>query len=463
MNISIKKDEIKSSKIYLFYNLIINGYTNNNNNILNLLSDISDIYKIVNLKRKEIIYFLYINRNKINQILYNNDFNINIEINENNRNLYYYFYLYLLINDNINIINYTFSIEYIKDIHNYQKNIEDYNNELKKIMLAKIIIDLINNYKGLDDFYEKKDVENILNNIENENKNIIKYNIVKLKELKLDYDENYLMEEKIDKIYIEIIKALFNNKKFEDYEYTFNILNQLDLESINIANIMKDELSNILNEDYIKQYIIRNISDIFNDKIINFYYLLFKYIFKNNIFIYQFPFLLKTKKIILKLINKKLPEFPSFKNNNNSYSINTNSKFKYKQEYFISRIIDSEYYFNKYFDYHILEPLYLILNYYKNYLFESKINDINIIENIIKSKGKNLDYHKYLKDYELSKKMNERFIIIKFLFEQKTLNNKKTEKEINKYKNLWKKLEKKLMKKNMKNWILIIKKYYPIV
>ena len=47
---------------------------------------------------------------------------------------------------------------------------------------------------------------------------------------------------------------------------------------------MFDELSKTLNinEDYIKKYIIKEINDLDNDNIINFYYILFKYILKKK-------------------------------------------------------------------------------------------------------------------------------------------------------------------------------------
>ena len=42
------------------------------------------------------------------------------------------------------------------------------------------------------------------------------------------------------------------------YEYTYRIINELDLKNINITQTMFEELSNTLNtnEDYIKKYII---------------------------------------------------------------------------------------------------------------------------------------------------------------------------------------------------------------
>ena len=64
-----------------------------------------------------------------------------------------------------------------------------------------------------------------------------------------------------------------------------------------------------------------------------------------------------------------------------------------------------------------LNELKEILNYYKNYLFESKIEDIKIIEEIIKNRNGN--YKEYIqKDLENARKMNERLNIINFFLIQ---------------------------------------------
>ena len=61
---------------------------------------------------------------------------------------------------------------------------------------------------------------------------------------------------------------------------------------------MIDDIFKILNnnENYINDYILINNEDFSNEKKINFYFILFKYILKNSIYIYQLPFILKTKK-----------------------------------------------------------------------------------------------------------------------------------------------------------------------
>ena len=56
------------------------------------------------------------------------------------------------------------------------------------------------------------------------------------------------------------------------------------------------------NEHLVEKYVILKEEDLYNVRIINFYYILFKYIIKNPIIISKMKFILKSKRII-KLIN----------------------------------------------------------------------------------------------------------------------------------------------------------------
>ena len=67
---------------------------------------------------------------------------------------------------------------------------------------------------------------------------------------------------------------------------------------------------------------------------------------------------------------------------------------------------DSNYFLN-------YNGLYDVLTFYKDYNFESKMDDIKIIEESIKYNDK-IDYYKYLNDYEIAKEMNKRTDIIKY-------------------------------------------------
>ena len=429
---SQKKEQL-TMKLLISYNLIFNEYPKLSNNFSKLLTNFSDITKILGSNKKDIFYFLYLNRINIHKILYDNEEIINIENNEENKRFNSYFYLSILIYENIDISNYTYSKDYITSIINLRNSInEQY--PLKKLIIAKIIIDIINNYK--------ENNNDFINEI-NENVTIIKNNINILnKQMNINLTEKNIIKIKVDKIYIMIINSLIEQKKFVNYEYANGILNQLELESINITEYMIDELLKILdiNNDYIKEYMINNIEDLFNENKINFYYLLFKYLFKNYFYIYTFPLLYETRKIILKIINnKKLSQFSSF---------NINNEFKYRMEYIIKRLTDSDYYFNKYFSSYILPKLDQVLLYYKNILFESKKNDIILIEDIIKNNNNKLNYEKYLLDYDIAQKMNKRFSIIKYLFE-KNNNNIENEEELNSYIKKWECLEKKINEKRI--------------
>jgi hypothetical protein len=103
--------------------------------------------------------------------------------------------------------------------------------------------------------------------------------------------------------------------------------------------------------------------------------------------------------------------------------------------------MDSEYYFSKIpeSDYNKLKE---ILTYYKNFCFESKKEEIAILTNLLENNwGK---YKNYLNEYDKAQKMNERYTIIKYLFENS--NNKE---------NKIKKRTEELLKNEANNWLKI--------
>ena len=317
------------------------------NPIAKLEINFEEIQNISNLEEK-IYQFFYFNRKKIHKELYDNQKKINVVFDEI-KNLAFYFYLYLLINEDLTIINYSYSIELIKKLNDLQNNNND--KIYKKIIIAKIIPVLIWNYKeGLDkEFYEEKKDESILNKIEEKNKIIIEKFSSKIGlEIK---DE--INKKNIDEIYIEIIISLIKTKKFDNYEEVFNIIEELDLQNIIITNNMFEKLSHVLNsnENYINYYLIKNIEDLYNDKKINFYYILLKFILKNSIYIYQIDILFQTKKIILKELN------------NIQYN-NIEEKIKQKFDFVLEKITGSGYYLK------IIKDMIL-----------KKLNDLNDFQN----------------------------------------------------------------------------------
>ena len=424
-----------NQKILIYYKAKLNTHSQNKAN--NLFSNYSEISSIMKLKTSidKKFYFIYLNRVNINDILYKEEELIKVNISEEKQNLTLYFYFDLLIDENKHkIINYIYSFEIIDNINKYQNSV-DQKLIYKKILLAKIIRDLIYNHQSFDgnDGSDEKE----LNNIENINKNIIVNNIKNIKESIGHWNLEYFEENNIDKIYIDIIKALFQEKSMKNKDNVLQILEQIELESIDINEQMMEKFSQIfdINNNFIKEYMINDINDLMNIEKIEFYFIIFKYIFKESIYLYQIPFLLKTRKNIINLINNKLGEL-SF--------ININGEYQSKLEFILKKITDSKFYYNKYID-DVWLKLKNILEYYKKYLSESKSEDIIIIENEIKNKNKDINVvSKYLKDYEKAIKMNERFNIIYFLFEQKTKNEPFSDKALDKYANEWEILENKI-------------------
>ena len=408
-----------------------------------LLSNYSDIKKLIKTVKLKIFKILYFNKINIHKILYDSQNIISIDdCNISLEGLDDLFYSNLLIMENPNIINYDSSIDIIRKIDKYIKT--NYFLKYKIVILSKININLIHNYIETDIYKEEEEKElsiiknNCITNIRNN-----------FKEININLDENEIIKNKVDIIYIKIINELIKSSKVENYEYTYNIIKEIDLESIYITKAMFDEMYKILNprEKYMEKYIISQINDLININKINFYYILLKYILKYSIYIYYIPILLKLKKTIINIIKYQLNNFLNLIKNEDNIIIE-------KIEYIVDKITDSKYYFQKYISNFKLVQLNEILYYYKEFLFESKKEDINKIERIIKNKEIN-KYDTYLYDYEKAKKMNKRVSIIKYLFnskeENKNYNNSnKKENELNKYIEEWNIIEKMIKEKKYK-------------
>ena len=243
---------------------------------------------------------------------------------------------------------------------------ENKKNSNPKLIYSKIILDLIENYKHIGEYYYNK---NEIDDLEKENMNIIKDNINIYSELGLNFDTKVLKSKNIDEIYAEIIKTLIKKEKLENYEYTYNIIKQMDLESIDITEKIYGEIYNLLdeNKNYVKEYLVIKEEDLFNYKKINFYYILLKYILKNSIFIYQINFLFKTRINIIKLIKLNSNIFSSF----NIKIIDNN--IKERLNYILEKIIDSKYYIQKYINMNNID-----LNINKKNELDDKINELEV-------------------------------------------------------------------------------------
>jgi hypothetical protein len=291
-------------------------------------------------------------------------------------------------------------------------------------MISKICIDLITNFEPTGNYLDEYQEE--IERIEKENKKIISENL-KIFE---DYfglemkEENF--KEEIDKIYVKLIQSLIKNKKFGNYEFVLDVMKQLDMENILITPLMYEELSNILkNEELVKDYKIVDKNDFYDENKINFYCILIKYIFKKSFYIYNIDFFLKTRKLLIELLKS-----------NEVINKGKNISFNDKITYVLKRLADSEYYFLK------QEKLELVLKYYKEFLFESKKDEITVIEDILNNNKRFED--EILNDYKIANEMVKKLPVIEFIFKEKNKLKKKTEKEIEEVVNIWIKLEKKI-------------------
>ena len=323
--------------------------------LLNLSKDIEEIKNNLKSNRQDVLNFLYFNMENIEKVLYNIDEIIYFDFDDKNNKYFliinnekieieqknemaFLFYISLLINYNKNIVNFSFSIHLINKI--ISLNNIDENNLYKNILISKIILELINFYKSNQIFEEKnnKDEKENLNNLDNYNY-IIENFINEFKKLGLEINQKDLKLKNIDLIYAEVINTFL---QFKHFNLISNIIDQLDLENINITKAMFNEISKTLssNESYINEYRLNSFDDLFVSQKVDFYFILFKCILKNPIFIYDIEFLNEARKIIIKRINS---------NQNQSISLSNNikkiidSNFKDKVIYIIQFFTNSEY------------------------------------------------------------------------------------------------------------------------
>jgi len=313
------------------------------NPLLNLLKGVEDIKNILKSYPQNILNFLYFNMDNIERILYNEDeviyfeYDINkkfylkinqdkIEIEVKNE-MAFLFYISLLIKYNKNKVNCSFSYSFINKINSLNKI--NASNLYKNILTSKIILELINSYKSNLIFEEKSNKKIIknLNKIEKENIEIIKHFLKIFENLGLKITQKELKLKNIDLIYAKIINIILKSK---DY----NLINKLDLENINITKIMFNEISKTLSSDIIYEYRLTTFYDLYDSKIIDFYYILFKYILKNSIYIYYIDFLNQIRKTIIKTIHLDLSD----------YQRRLDSNFKDKITYIIKFFTNSDYY-----------------------------------------------------------------------------------------------------------------------
>ena len=276
---------------------------------------------------------LYSNMENFHKILYKYDEIIDIS-SLKIRNLSDLFYLSLIIMDNLDCINYSYNIDYIISLNKLNDICKCMN--IRNILFSKTILEIINNYKELDENEENFNVQS-LDEIEKQNSEIIKNKLQYLNAIGLEYKVDDIEIKKIDEIYKDIIIGLIKSNKIDDYNFACNIIKELDLESIDITQTIINGLNEILNKNnnIMKEIQISNIKDFSNEKKINFYYFILKYVIKNSFYVYQIPFLLKTKKLILKLLKS---------NENIKINIRNNKEQLF---WIIKFLLDSDYYLER--------------------------------------------------------------------------------------------------------------------
>ena len=297
-----------------------------------LIFDFNEIEYLLEQNNPDLVKFLFFSKNTINIILYQKEeiIKINNKLLKNKLSEYFYF---LLIINNSNLINYEFSLDFIKEANNQlnKNNIWLF----KYIINYKIITELISYYKQIDNYKESE--KNELNKIILDNENELEKDFNQIRELfERNWNLDRINKTRIDELYIDIFEILLKSNKIRDYEFTCKILEDLNFENINLTKVMFDKLSDILdinNNKYLEKYF----SDDFllNEEAINFYYFLFKYILKSSIYIYHFPILFKIKRITRQYLLKDVSIFKNMKENK-------------KTEYIIDFIMDSKYYRIKY-------------------------------------------------------------------------------------------------------------------
>ena len=253
-------EKIKTFKLIFCYDsTIAQPVEIKNNPICKLINNFGEIKQLS--CASHFLKFLYFHRKMIHKILYDEEELIYInDINDND--LCSYIYLNLLIDDNIDIVNYKYPFELIKKINNIQSK-EDKKNNIKVILLAKIILNLIQNFEQADD--DSQDIaknQKELTNFKIYNYEIISNNINLLKDFELT--ENDIKTISLEKLIYQIIKILIIKDKLNESDETYQIIKALELETFNITRNILDEIKILLDEekDYIKKYKINKFEDI---------------------------------------------------------------------------------------------------------------------------------------------------------------------------------------------------------
>ena len=205
-----------------------------------------------------IINCIFLNKNIIHEKLYIEDkiISLNQEEEENiSKDLSCILLLALLILDS-NFTDFSFSLDFILKINGFRKNenIEVY----EKVIISKILLSLIDYYKGLDEFFNNyNETKTKIEEIKKNNNNDLINNITAFNN-KFGLNIKDIKSKNIKEIYIEILKSLIN-KNNNNNNISFEIIGQLHLNS----------LLNTINNKKINQILIEALYNLTEEKINN--------------------------------------------------------------------------------------------------------------------------------------------------------------------------------------------------
>ena len=230
--------------------------------LINSLSELKDLLNYI--PKDSHLKFLYSNKINIKKILYDEDeiLELNKDVINNDNYIHNYFYLYEIIRDD-NTINYTYDFD-LFNILNERMKAEEHN--LKKFILYIFAYAILYNYENSSSDEVKHDTiyEEIEEFMKNQQQILEEFNL----DLTLLNYKSYI----INNIYAEVIISLIKNKKLENYEYSKNIMEQLDIENIDLTKelfiSLKKEFDDNLDKEYIKCYNITNSFNLYFTKII---------------------------------------------------------------------------------------------------------------------------------------------------------------------------------------------------
>ena len=317
----IKIDQPASLRLSLNYSCSILNYQseiyNTNDPILKLLEKLEDIKQIIDgNKIAKISKYLYFNKKFIQEILYEDNEVLDIKYNKYNNNLEFFFYLNLLIRENPDIYNYNFDIEYIVEFNNENKTKTE--KKLNQVIKAKLIIELSNEYLLDNDCYDS-DKGKELDEIIKENLNIIENNISIFEFINKKLNMNNIIDISIDKLYVQIIIGLIESNKFENFNFAYDIICQLNLEEIDVTKSMYDNIKQFLdnekNQKILNTYIIKEENDLKDESKVNFNFILINYILKNIYNIYDIKFISNLRKNLKKILDNNKNALKSIENN----------------------------------------------------------------------------------------------------------------------------------------------------